>query len=137
VQINPYLNFDGQCAEAFKYYAQVLGGTIEAMMTHGESQIAGEVPREWHDRILHARLVVGDQLLLASDSPPEMYQKPQGLYVSLQVDKPSDARRIFDALAENGTVTMPFEKTFWAAGGFGMCVDRFGTPWMVNCEQES
>ena len=137
MQVNPYLNFDGQCAEAFRFYAQVLGGTIEAMMTHGESPIAGEVPPGWHDRILHARLVVGDQVLLASDSPPEQYQKPQGLYVSLSIDKPADAQRIFDALAENGTVTMPFEKTFWAAGGFGMLVDRFGTPWMINCEQSA
>ena len=137
MQVNPYLNFDGQCAEAFRFYERVLGGKIEAMMTHGESPIAGEVPPEWHDRILHARLVVGDQVLMASDSPPELYQKPQGLYVSLQVKRPAEARRIFDALAENGTVTMPFEKTFWAAGGFGMLVDRFGTPWMINCEQAS
>ena len=137
MQVNPYLNFDGQCAEAFRFYAQVLGGTIEAMMTHGESPIAGEVPPGWHDRILHARLVVGDQVLLASDSPPEQYQKPQGLYVSLSIDKPADAQRIFDALAENGTVTMPFENTFWAGGGFGMLVDRVGTPWMINCEQSA
>ena len=137
MQVNPYLNFDGQCAEAFRFYERVLGGKIEAMQTHGESPIAGEVPSEWHDRILHARLVVGDQVLMASDSPPEMYQKPQGVYVSLQVDKPADAQRIFDALAENGTVTMPFEKTFWAAGGFGMLVDRFSIQWMVNCEQGS
>jgi PhnB protein len=135
VQVHPYLNFDGQCAEAFRFYERVLGGRIEAMMTHGESPIAGEVPSEWHDRVLHARLAVGDQVLMASDSPPEQYQKPQGLYVSLQVEKPADAERIFRALAENGTVTMPFEKTFWAAGGFGMLVDRFGTPWMINCDQ--
>jgi len=107
------------------------------MMTHGESPIAAEVPPAWQDRILHARLVVGDQVLMATDSPPEMYQKPQGLYVSLLVEKSADAQRIFDALVENGTVTMPFEKTFWAAGGFGMLVDRFGIPWMVNCEKES
>ncbi len=135
MRVNPYLNFDGQCAEAFRLYERVLGGKSEAMMTHGESPIAGEVPPTWHGRILHARLVVGDQVLMGSDSPPEMYQKPQGLYVSLQVEGSADARRIFDALAENGTVTMPFEKTFWAAGGFGMLVDRFGTPWMINCEQ--
>jgi PhnB protein len=57
------------------------------------------------------------------------------LWISINVDKPKDARHIFQALAENGTVQMPFEKTFWAAGGFGMCVDRFGTPWMINCEK--
>jgi PhnB protein len=135
MQLNPYLNFNGQCAEAFRFYEQVLGGKIEAMFTHGESPIAGEVPPHWHDMILHARLVVGDQALMGSDSPPEHYAKPQGLYVSLNVDEPADAERIFHALAKGGTVTMQFEKTFWAAGGFGMLTDRFGTPWMVNCEK--
>ena len=134
MHVNPYLNFNGQCAEAFRFYERVLGGKIEVMMTHGESPIAGEVPAEWHDRVLHARLAVSDQVLMASDSPPEMYQKPQGLYVSLHVEQSANAQRVFHALAENGTVTMPFEKTFWAAGGFGMLVDRFGTPWMINCE---
>lgn len=135
MQVNPYLHFNGQCAEAFRFYEQVLGGRIEAMMKHGDSPMAEQVPPAWHDKIIHARLVMGDQVLMASDSPPEYYEKPQGLYVSLNVEKPSDAERIFTALAENGTVKMPFAKTFWAAGGFGMLVDRFGTPWMVNCEQ--
>jgi PhnB protein len=135
MRMNPYLNFDGQCAEAFRFYEQVLGGTIESMMTHGESPIAGEVPSEWHDRILHARMVVDGQVLMASDSPPEYYAKPQGLYVSLQIDDSAQAARVFEALAKGGSVTMPFEKTFWAAGGFGMLVDRFGTPWMINCDQ--
>ena len=134
MKLNPYLTFNGQCAEAFRFYERVLGGRIEGMMTHGESPIAGEVPSEWHERILHARLVVGDQVLMGSDSPPESYAKPQGLYVSLHVDQPADGERIFQALADRGTVTMPFEKTFWAAR-FGMLVDRFGTPWMINCEQ--
>jgi PhnB protein len=133
MQIAPYLNFDGQCAEAFRFYEKVLGGKILVMQTHGESPIAGEVPPGWHDRVLHARLAVGDQVLMGSDSPPEHYQKPQGLYVALQIDDPADAERIYHALAENGTVTMPLEKTFWAER-FGMLVDRFGTPWMVNCE---
>ena len=135
MQMNPYLNFNGQCAEAFRFYEQVLGGKIESMMTHGESPIAGEVPSEWHDRILHARMVVDGQVLMASDSPPEYYAKPQGLYVSLQIDDSAQAARVFEALAKGGSVTMPFEKTFWAAGGFGMLVDRFGTPWMINCDQ--
>lgn len=134
MQVHPYLNFNGDCAEAFRFYERLLGGTLE-MQTHGESPIAGDVPSEWHDRILHARMTVGDTVLMASDSPPEYYEKPQGLYVSLNVDNPADAERIFHALAENGTVKMPFEKTFWAAGGFGMLVDRFGTPWMVDCGQ--
>jgi PhnB protein len=133
MQLVPYLNFDGQCAEAFRLYERVLGGKIESMLTHGASPIAGEVPSQWHDRIMHARLVLGNQVLMGSDSPPEHYVKPEGVYVSLQVDAPADAERIFRALAEKGKVTMPLEKTFWAAR-FGMLVDRFGIPWMVNCE---
>jgi PhnB protein len=135
MQVNPYLNFNGQCAEAFGFYEQLLGGKIEAMMTFGESPMAGEMPPESHSRILHARLVVDGQALMGSDAPPEYYAKPQGLYVSLNVETQADGERIFRALAEGGTVTMPFEKTFWAAGGFGMLTDRFGTPWMVNCER--
>ena len=135
MQVNPYLNFNGQCAEAFGFYERLLGGKIEAMMTFGESPMAGEMPPESHSRIMHARLVVDGQVLMGSDAPPEMYAKPQGLHVSLNAETPADGQRIFQALADNGTVIMPFEKTFWAAGGFGMLVDRFGTPWMVNCEK--
>lgn len=134
MQLVPYLNFDGQCREAFQFYEKVLGGKLEAMTTHGESPIAGEVPSTWRDRVLHARLMVRGQVLMGSDAPPGHYQKPQGLYVSVQVDTPADAERVFHALAEKGTVTMPLEETFWASR-FGMLVDRFGTPWMVNCDK--
>jgi PhnB protein len=135
MQAHPYLNFDGQCAEAFRFYERVLGGRIEMMMTHGESPIAGEVPPDWHEAIMHARLVVGDAVLMASDSPGGHYQKPEGMYVSLQIDDAAEAERVFHALAEDGTVTMQFEPTFWAAVGFGMLRDRFGIPWMINCER--
>jgi PhnB protein len=133
VQFTPYLNFNGDCEAAFRFYERVLGGKIESMITHGESPIADQVPATWHKRILHARLVVGDAVLMASDTPPDHYEKPAGLYVTISVDDPGEADRIFYALAENGTVTMPIEKTFWAAR-FGMLIDRFGTPWMINCE---
>jgi PhnB protein len=132
MQLIPYLNFDGQCAEAFRFYEQCLGGRIVSMQTHGESPIAGEVPSGWHDRVLHARLEVGDAVLMASDSPPEYYEPPQGLYVNVQVDDPAKADRIFQALADRGTIKMPIQQTFWASR-FGMVVDRFGTPWMINC----
>jgi PhnB protein len=132
MQVTPYLNFNGDCEAAFRFYERVLGGKIEAMMTHGESPIAGEVPPNWHSRILHARLVIGDAVLMASDSPPEMYQQPQGLFVSIGLQDVADAERIFQALAEGGSVTMPIEKTFWAER-FGMLVDRYGIPWMINC----
>ena len=136
MNFTPYLNFNGQCAEAFRFYEQVFGGKIEMMSTFGESPVADQTPPELHGWIMHVRLAVGDQVLMGSDSPPPHYQKPQGLQVAIATDKAADGERIFNALAENGTVTMPFQKTFWAAGGFGMLVDRFDIPWMVNCEKE-
>ena len=134
MQLVPYLNFNGNCAEAFRFYERVLGGKIEVLLTHADSPIAAQVPAEWKDRVLHARLVVGDQVLLASDSPPEKYLPPRGIYAFAGVDTPEEAERIFAALSEGGQVRMPLQKTFWA-GRFGMCVDRFGTPWMVGCEK--
>lgn len=132
VQLTPYLNFDGRCAEAFRWYEQLLGGKLE-ISTHGESPMAAEVPPDWQDLVIHARLAVGDAVLMGSDSPPGDHVRPQGLWVSLGVEDPGEAERIFAGLAENGTVAMPLEKTFWAER-FGMVTDRFGTPWMVNCE---
>ena len=133
MQLNPYLFFNGQCEEAFKFYADCLGGQIEAMMSHAGTPAEEHVPAEWRDKIMHARLSVGDQVLMASDAPPEHYQKPQGFSVSIGIKDPAEAERIFNALAENGTVQMPLQQTFWARS-FGMCVDRFGIPWMINCE---
>lgn len=134
MQLTTYLNFDGQCEAAFKFYEQCLGGKIEEMHTHGETPAAEHVSSEWQDKIMHARLVVGDGVLMGSDAPPEHYEEAKGFSVSLQIDDVDDAERIFHALAEGGTVRMPIQETFWAAR-FGMLVDRFGIPWMVNCEQ--
>lgn len=134
MELSPYLNFNGQCAAAFKFYEKCLGGKIVMMQTHGESPMKDKVPADWHDRVIHARLIVGDTALMGSDAPPAHYAAPQGLSVSISVPSPVDAERIFNALADNGKVSMPFQKTFWSSG-FGMLVDRFGTPWMVNCEQ--
>jgi PhnB protein len=133
VKINPYLNFNGNCEEAFKFYEKVLGGKIEAMFPHAGTPAEGHVAPGMKDKIMHARLVVDGQVLMASDAPPEHYHKPQGSSVSLNISDPAEAQRVFEALAEGGFTLMPFQKTFWAKG-FGMCTDKFGTPWMVNCE---
>lgn len=133
MQLNPYLLFNGDCEEAFKFYEQTLGGRIEVMMKHGGSPAEKDVPPEWHEKILHASLKVGDAVIMASDAPPGRYSRPQGLSVSISLADRAEGERIFEALAEGGTTQLPFQKTFWASG-FGMCVDRFGIPWMVNCE---
>jgi PhnB protein len=134
MQLNPYLLFDGDCEAAFKFYEKVLGGKIEAMMNHEGTPAAKDVPPEWHKKILHARLLLGNQALMASDAPPGRYSKPQGFSVSLDVKTPAEAERVFHALAENGSVSMPIQETFWAER-FGMVNDRFGIPWMINCSK--
>ena len=138
MQWNPYLGFNGNCQEAFKYYERVLGGKIVAMITHADmpAEAQAETPPEWKNKIMHARLLVGDQVLMGSDAPSDHFEKTQGMSVALQVDDPTEAERIFAALADNGTVRMPMQPTFWAIR-FGMLTDRFGIPWMVNCEKKN
>jgi PhnB protein len=133
MQINPYLYFDGQCAAAFKFYEACLGAKIEAMMTHAGTPAESHVPAEWRDKILHARLTVDGQVLMASDAPPGRQQKPQGFSVSLGFKDAAQGEKVFKALSEGGQVIMPYAQTFWAKG-FGMLVDKFGIPWMINAE---
>ena len=136
MKINPYLTFNGNCEAAFKFYERCFGGKITIMMTHKEAPSAPsaeQVPPDWQDKIMHVCLDLGDRLLMGSDSPCNYFESPQGFYVQISVDEPAEAERLFHALAENGTVKMPIEQTFWAVR-FGMLVDQFGIPWMINCE---
>jgi PhnB protein len=134
MQVNPYLTFNGQCEEAFKSYAKILGGEIVAMMPHEGTPAERHVPAEWRKKIIHARLIVDGVPLMGSDAPPDGYEKMQGFSVTLNIKEPAEAERIFNALAEKGSVRMPLGETFWAEK-FGMVTDRFGTPWMINCEK--
>jgi PhnB protein len=132
MQLNPHLHFNGECETAFKFYEKCLRGRITFMMPHEGSPVADYVPAAWRNKILHATLTIGDEVLTGADVPPEHYQKPQGLSVTIGLKDPAEAERIFHELAENGTVQMPLQETFWAAR-FGMLIDRFGIPWMINC----
>jgi PhnB protein len=134
MQVNPYLMFTGQCEAAFTFYAKCLRGEITAMLPHEGTPAAEHTPAEWRKKILHACLRVGEGVLMGSDAPPPYHEKPQGFSVSLHVKEPAEAERIFHALAENGTVRMPIAETFWAVR-FGMLVDQFGVPWMINCSR--
>ena len=134
MKLNPYLNFDGDCEAAFKFYEQVLGGKIEGMMTWGESPMAEETPAGWHDKVMHMQMSIGGQDLMGADSPPEYFEAPKGTSVLISVEDATKAESIFSALAEGGTVKMPIQETFWA-DRFGMLEDKFGTPWMINCDK--
>jgi PhnB protein len=135
MQINPYLFYNGNCEAAFKFYEKALGGKIDAMLTHEGAPAEMQTPPEWKKKIMHAKMTIDGEVLMASDSPPDHFRQPQGFGVSLSIDDPDEAERKFKALSEGGVVNMPFGKTFFSKG-FGMCVDQFGIPWMVNCPLE-
>ncbi|WP_426959096.1 VOC family protein [Muricoccus radiodurans] len=130
MQFNTYLNFRGDCEAAFDFYASVLGGTV-VKFRFGESPMASQFGEEWQGKIMHACLTAGGQSIMGCDAPPGMQETVGGFSVSIMVDDSAEAERIFAALAEGATVRMPIQETFWAYR-FGMLVDRFGTPWMVN-----
>jgi len=133
MQINPYLHFNGDCAEAFGFYAKLLGAKVDMMTKFGESPMADDVPDGWQGKVMHAQMQAADRLvLMGTDAPPAYFKKPQGFFVSLLVNLPTEAERISTALVDGGQVTMELQKTFWAEK-FGMLTDRFGTPWIVNC----
>ena len=141
MQFTPYLNFDGNCAEAFAFYAKLFGGTIVYQGTFGEmppQEGMPPLPESARQRIMHVHLQIKQQSLMGSDAMPGAdascgggFQPAQGLWVSIQVANAAEGQRVFDALALGGQVVMPFAATFWSTG-FGMVKDRFGTPWMVN-----
>ena len=132
--LNPYLYFDGQYEEAFRFYQKCLGGKITFMMSWEDSPMAGQTPPGWAKKILHAALASDDGLLEGCDAMPGEYKKPQSFCVMLKPKDAAEAERIFRALAEDGTVQIPMAQTFWALR-FGMVVDRFGMPCLINCEK--
>ncbi len=135
MKIVTYLNFNNQCKEAFEAYEQILGGKIGAMMSFADMPGSENMPAGSASSIMHARLDVGDQVLMGSDCVTQ-YEKPAGIYPSLHMSDVAEGERIFNALAEGGKVEMPFEPTFWAAG-FGAVTDRFGIYWLINVETAS
>ena len=135
MQLQPYLNFNGDCAEAFRFYERTLGGKIQMMMTFGEMPDGGGNDPAWKDLVMHVSMTVGDAVLMGSDAPPEMFRPMQGMSVSIAVDDVAEAERIYDALADGAReIPMPIQETFWAQR-FAMLTDRFGTPWMINCSK--
>lgn len=130
-----YLAFNGNCAEAMRFYERALGGKVEVMMSGADSPMAAQIPKEYAHRILHARLALSDGgILFAGDAPGHVpYEGIKGVSIALNYDTTAEAQRVFDALAAGGQVTMPMQPAFWAKT-WGMLVDKFGTPWIVNGE---
>lgn len=131
-QLTNYLSFNGNCGEAMRFYEETLNGKIETLMTNGQSPAAEHCSPGASDRIMHACLTFDGAMLMAGDVPEHLpYEGMKGFNLTVTYDDTARARQVFDALSDGGTVTMPFEKTFWAEGA-GMVTDRFGTPWIIN-----
>jgi len=133
MKLYTYLNYGGNCRQAFEFYAAHLGGTITMLTTHGEGPGAGTMAPEWKAAVLHARMDIGETSLLGADVPPERFQPMRSAYLSLMLDTVEDAERIYGLLSDGGQIFMKMEETFFARR-FAMLRDRFGTSWMLLCE---
>jgi len=135
MKLYTYLNYGGNCAEAFRFYERHLGGRITMMMTHAEAPHPERVPAEWMNTVLHARMTLGETELMAADVPPDRFRPMRSAYLSLLVDSNEDAERIYALLSDGGEVFMPMEETFFAHR-FAMLRDKFGTSWMILRERD-
>jgi len=130
MKLHTYLNYGGNCEEAFRFYEKNLGGKIMMMMRYGDQPDPKNTPPGTEKWILYANMAIGETQLMGSDVPPERFQPMRSVYLSLGVDSSEDAERIFKLLNEGGEVFMPMGETFFAHR-FGMLRDRFGTSWMI------
>jgi PhnB protein len=134
MRIEPYLFFGGKTAQAFAYYKEHLGATDVDILPFRGSPAEKDIPAEYLDSTMHASLKIGGQTIMGSDGMPgEAPERMQGAYLSISVDSDAEAKRVFDALAKGGNVTMPLQQTFYASS-FAMLTDQFGVNWMVMCE---
>jgi PhnB protein len=128
---HPYLFFGGTCRQAFTRYQEIFGGEL-VLITSADMPAEEQMPGTSPDLIMHAALMIGTDLLMGSDDPTvERFGPVQGMQVNYATEDAADAKRVYDALAEGGTATMPLTQTSFSPA-FGMCIDRFGTPWMVS-----
>jgi len=135
--VNPYRLFNGDSEAALTFYAQATGGELGPMMRFDGMEGCGDIPADYGQKIMHTHVMFGQTVLMGSDNhPAQPYEGVKGCSVSLSVDSIKEAERIFAALSDGGQVTMPLAQTFWAVR-FGMLVDRFGVPWMINCEKDA
>ena len=135
MKLNPYIMFtDGNCRNALSFYETALGGRTVSSMTFAEAPGDAPVGAEWGDMVMHAQFEAAGISLFACDSPPEYQETAAGISLTLTVDTPQEAERMFAALSDGANVTMPIDETIWASR-FGMLTDRYGISWMVSCDK--
>jgi PhnB protein len=131
MKLNTYLNYGGNCEEAFQFYEKHLGAKIVSVFRWSQMPDAAKhTPKGYENALLHAQLELGDTVVMASDVPPDIFQPMRSVYLSLAVDTNEEAERIYNLLAEGGEVYMKMGETFFAHR-FGQLRDKFGTSWMV------
>jgi PhnB protein len=135
MKLTTYLQFTGNCEEALNFYIKALGAKPIMMLRYSETPAAKESSKEMQQKIIHGRIAIGDNLIMASDGPADRVSSPGGFSINIGVETVEEAERLFKALSEKAEVFMPMEETFWAER-FGMLKDQFGVPWMVNCEKK-
>ena len=134
MKLYTYLNYGGNCAEAFKFYEEHLGGKIGMMMKHGDMPDQSKVLTGMADAVLHAQITIGDSVIMASDVPADRFKPMRSVYLSLSVASDADAEQLFALLADGGEVFMPIQETFFASR-FAQLRDKFGTSWMIIHER--
>jgi PhnB protein len=132
MKLYTYLNYGGNCQEAFRFYEQHLGGKITMMMTHGQGPNPNNVPPGWNNAVLHARMNIGETELLGADIPA--YQPMRSAYLTLIAGSNDEAERVYAALSDGGEIFMPMNETFFAYR-FAQLRDKFGTSWMILHER--
>ena len=136
MKLEIYLNYGGNCEQAFRFYEQHLGGSITEIARHGDVPSPDGVPEDWKDKVLHARISLGDAVLMGADIPPDRFQPMRSAYLTLLLDSDDEAERIYALLTEGGEIFMKMEETFFASR-FAMLRDRFGTSWMLLHEHQT
>jgi PhnB protein len=129
MKLHTYLNYGGNCRQAFEFYAEHLGAKILMITTHGEQPNAN-VPADWRQAVLHARIALGDAIVMGADIPPDRFQPMRSAYLTLMLDSAAEAEQVYALLSDGGQIFMPMEETFFARR-FAMLRDRFGTSWML------
>ena len=132
MKLDVYLNYNGNCEQAFRFYEQHLGGKITMMMRHGEGPDQANVPADQKKAILHARIEIGKSVLMGADIPSA--EPMRSAYLTLTVDSDKEAERLYALLSDGGQIFMKMEETFFATR-FAMLRDNFGTSWMLLRER--
>ena len=135
MKLNTYLNYGGNCAEAFKFYEKNLGGKIGMMMTFDQMPPGpNKVAPDQAKKVLHSSITVADIQVMASDVPPDLFQPMRSVYLCLGVDSDAEAERVYKILSDGGEIFIPMAETFFATR-FGQLRDKFGTSWMIIHEK--